>query len=52
MIVSFKHIGLKLFFEKGNVAKINANHADKLYDIMQLLDVVTNPEQMKLHIKA
>ena len=48
MIVSFKHKGLKRFFDKGSTAKINAKHADKLHDILQLLDVITKPEQMNM----
>ena len=48
MIISFKHKGLKLFFETGSTAKINANHADKLHDILQLLDVINKPEQMNM----
>ncbi|KEZ23990.1 type II toxin-antitoxin system RelE/ParE family toxin [Glaesserella parasuis] len=30
MILSFKHKGLKLFFETGSTAGIQANHASKL----------------------
>lgn len=30
MIISFKHKGLKLFFETGSTAGIQANHASKL----------------------
>ncbi len=30
MIKSFKQKGLQLFFEKGNIAKINAAHQSKL----------------------
>ncbi|MDG6228189.1 type II toxin-antitoxin system RelE/ParE family toxin [Glaesserella parasuis] len=30
MILSFKHKGLKLFFETGSTAGIQANHATKL----------------------
>jgi proteic killer suppression protein len=48
MILNFKHKGLKLFFEKGSTAKVNPNHADKLHDILQLLDVITRPEQMNM----
>mgnify|MGYP000017328943 CR=1 FL=1 len=32
----------------GSTAKINVKHADKLHDILQILDVVTNPKQMAL----
>lgn len=48
MIKSWKHKGLKLFYETGNTAKIQKKHADKLHDILQVLDVTTAPEQMSL----
>lgn len=48
MIKSWRHKGLKLFYETGSTAKINANHADKLHDILQVLDFATSPEQMNL----
>jgi proteic killer suppression protein len=46
MITSWKHKGLKLFYETGSTAKIKPAHADKLHDILQALDVITDPEQM------
>ena len=48
MIKSWRHKGLKLFYETSSTAKINANHADKLHDILQVLDFATSPEQMNL----
>lgn len=48
MIKSWRHKGLKLFYDTGSKAKINANHADRLHDILQVLDFVTSPEQMAL----
>jgi proteic killer suppression protein len=48
MIKSWRHKGLKLFYETGSTAKINANHADRLHDILQVLDFATSPEQMSL----
>ena len=48
MIKSWRHKGLKLFYETGSTAKINANHADRLHDILQALDFATSPEQMSL----
>lgn len=39
---------MKLFFETGSTAKINAQHADKLHDILQVLNVATAPEEMNL----
>jgi proteic killer suppression protein len=48
MIKSWRHKGLKLFYETGSTVKINANHADRLHDILQVLDFATSPEQMRL----
>ena len=38
MIKSFKHKGLKLFYETGSTAKINSNHSGKLRLILSDLD--------------
>ncbi len=38
MIKSFKHKGLQDFFEKGTKKGIQAKHADRLADILDLLD--------------
>lgn len=46
MIKSWQHKGLKLFYETGSTAKIQAKYADKLHDILQALDVATEAEQM------
>ncbi len=46
MIKSWRHKGLKMFFETGSCAKIQAKHADRLHDILQILDVAATPEQM------
>jgi proteic killer suppression protein len=48
MIKSWRHKGLKLFYETGNSRKIQAKHSDKLHDVLQVLDCVTQPEQMRL----
>lgn len=47
MIKSWKHKGLKLFYEIGSTAKIQKKHANKLHDILQALDFATAPEQMR-----
>ena len=47
MIKGWRHKGLKLFYETGSTAKIQAKHADRLHDILQLLDFATSPEQMR-----
>ena len=37
MIVSFQHKGLKMFFETGNISKIQSQHAAKLRLILAKL---------------
>jgi toxin HigB-1 len=46
MIKSWRHKGLKLFYDTGSIAKIQKKHASKLHDILQLLDFATAPWQM------
>jgi proteic killer suppression protein len=46
MIKSWRHKGLKLFYDTGSTAKIQPKHAAKLHDILQLLDFITDPKQM------
>ena len=48
MIKTWRHKGLKLFYDTGSVAKIQANHANNIHDILQALDFSTNPENMNL----
>jgi proteic killer suppression protein len=46
MIKSFKHGGLKNFFETGNKAGINPKHAKRLRLILFKLDTATDIEDM------
>lgn len=46
MIKSWRHKGLKLFYDTGSTAKIQHKHAGKLHDILQALDFATAPQQM------
>ncbi|MBT3274665.1 MAG: peptidase [Spirochaetales bacterium] len=48
MIKSFKHKGLKTFFESGNKKGIFPEHADKLARILDRLDASVNPTDMNL----
>ena len=48
MIISFRHKGLKNFFETGNKAGIQAKHADRLRLILARLNVVAEPRDMNL----
>lgn len=46
MIKSFRHKGLKDFFETGRSKKIQAAHIKKLRLILTLLNAAANPGQM------
>jgi proteic killer suppression protein len=48
MIQSFKHKGLKLFFETGRKSGIQPNHANRLKLILGRLNASTSPEDMNL----
>lgn len=48
MIRSFKHKGLKKFFEKGDISGINPNHSDKLNRILSRLDIAEIIQDMDL----
>jgi proteic killer suppression protein len=48
MIISFRHKGLKTFFETGNKAGIRAKHAERLRLILARLNVVTEMRDMNL----
>jgi len=48
MIKSFKHKGLRKFFESGNRKGIKAEHASKLARILDRLDASLQPSDMNL----
>jgi len=48
MIKSFKHKGLKRFFETGSVAGVNPSHHQKLRIRLTALDTATMLEDMDL----
>ena len=48
MIKSWKHKGLKRFFETGSIAGIQANHKLRLTIILQRLHAAVEPEDMDL----
>ena len=48
MIKSWKHKGLKLFFERGSAAGINPQHAARLVRQLDRLDAATCPQDMNL----
>lgn len=46
MILSFKHKGVKQFFETGSKAGIQAMHAGKLRIMLTRLDTAVSPKDM------
>lgn len=48
MIRSFRHKGLKLFYETGSKAGIVADHAKRLRALRARLDAASRPEDMNL----
>lgn len=48
MIKSFRHKGLKLFYEDDNPRGIPAEHLTKLRNILARLDAAGTPEDMNL----
>ena len=48
MIISFKHRGLKQFFESGTTRGIQANHAKRIRIILARLNAATSPQDMNL----
>lgn len=48
MIVSFRHKGLRRFYESGDTRGIQPNHADKLRDILTALAVAKQASDMAL----
>jgi toxin HigB-1 len=48
MIVSFRHKGLKLVYEKGDRRRLSAEHAEKIERILARLDEAKEPRNMDL----
>ena len=48
MIKSWKHKGLRLFFQKGDTSGVQVKHQSKLKIILQLLDAASKPEDLNL----
>ncbi len=49
MIKTFRHKGLKAFFETGSRAGIQTSHAQKLKRQLRRLDEATSPADMCIH---
>lgn len=48
MIVSFRHRGLKLFYEKGDASKLQPQHVNKIRLILTRLDAAKTPEELNV----
>ena len=48
MIKYFKHKGLEKFFHKDDRSRVNPEHAAKLARILDRLDALVRPQDMKL----
>ncbi|WP_370931739.1 type II toxin-antitoxin system RelE/ParE family toxin [Bartonella sp. DGB1] len=48
MIISFKHKGLKIFYETGSTRGIQASHAKKLRQILSILDLARDTQAFNL----
>jgi len=48
MIISFRHKGLRLFYETGSTRGICAEHAAKLARVLSFLDQASVPADMNL----
>ncbi|CUB00953.1 type II toxin-antitoxin system RelE/ParE family toxin [Pannonibacter indicus] len=48
MIVSFRHKGLKLLYERAERRRVSADYADKVERILARLDEATEPGNMDL----
>jgi len=48
MIVSFKHKGLRLFYEKGDASKLQPQHVGKIRLILTRLDAAKAVEELKV----
>jgi len=50
MIVSFKHKGLKLFYEKGDASKLQPQHVSKTRLILTRLDAAKTPDELNVPV--
>ncbi len=48
MINSFRHKGLKLYYEKGDSSKLQAHHVSKIRLILTRLDAAGTPNEMQV----
>jgi toxin HigB-1 len=48
MIKSFRHKGLKVFFETGSIRGINAKHTKRLARMLSYLNRAANPDELDI----
>lgn len=48
MIISFKHKGLKIFYEKGDASKLQPQHVCKIRLILTRLDAAKTVEELNV----
>lgn len=48
MIISFKHKGLRQFYDTGSTRGIRADHAKRLARILAFMDLATAPEDLDI----
>lgn len=48
MITSFRHKGLKLFYDKGDASKLQSQHVRKIRLILTRLDAARIPEELNI----
>jgi proteic killer suppression protein len=48
MIISFRHKGLKLYYEKGDPSKLQQPHVNKIRLILTRLDAATGATEMQV----
>lgn len=48
MIGSLQHKGLRLYYEKGDVSKLQPQHINKIKLILTRLDAAKSPEEMQV----
>jgi toxin HigB-1 len=48
MIISFKHRGLKIFYEKGDASKLQRQHVSKIRLILTRFDAATPPGEFNV----
>ena len=46
MIQSFRHAGLKRFYERGDRRRLLAEHVPKIARVLAQLDIATDPDDM------